>query len=385
MTAEARESFISRHFVLVVSSGFCYFTALAMTTPVLPDYVDKSLAGGSISIGIAVGAISVGSVALRWLAGLIGDTVGRRILIVGGALIVALSTGCYGLVHALWFLVLLRIVTGFGEAGFFVGAATMITDLAPVDRRGEAVSYWSVAVYGGFSVGPVLGSVLHGDANYGVVWIVSAGLALVAAVIGWFTVEVPRSAPMQRPEHLFNRGAIDPGIVLFLGLIPLAGFMAFVPGHADNLNVSPGLVLALYGVLILGVRIFGARLPDRLGGRTTATIALLTVAAGFGVIAAVQTVAGLLLGTVVFASGMSLLYPALLVLALDGVSEAERGSVVGTISTFFDASQGLGARVSGAVVHFTGDAGAITTGAICALIGFAVLRGRSATRATAPA
>ena len=248
------------------------------------------------------------------------------------------------------------------------------------------MSYWSVAVYGGFSVGPVLGSVLHGDANYGVVWAVSAGLALFAAVIGWFTVEVPRSAPMQRPEHLFNRGAIDPGIVLFLGLIPLAGFMAFVPPYADELNVSPGLILALYGVLILGVRIFGARLPDRLGGRTTATIALAVVAAGFGVIATWQTIAGLLLGTVVFASGMSLMYPALLVLALDGVREAERGSVVGTISTFFDASQGVGALVCGAVVHFTGNGGAFTTGAICALIGLAVLRGRSAqSRAPAPA
>jgi predicted MFS family arabinose efflux permease len=92
-----------------------------------------------------------------------------------------------------------------------------------------------------------------------------------------------------------------------------------------------------------------------------------------------------LLGTVVFASGMSLMYPALLVLALDGVSEAERGSVVGTISTFFDASQGLGALICGAVVQFTGNAGAFTTGAICALIGLAVLRGRSATRAPAPA
>ena len=83
--------------------------------------------------------------------------------------------------HAQWYLILLRVVTGFGEAGFFVGAATMITDLAPVERRGEAVSYWSVAVYGGLSFGPVLGGVLcgattHGrHGHYGRVWAVERG------------------------------------------------------------------------------------------------------------------------------------------------------------------------------------------------------------------
>jgi len=151
---------------------------------------------GSIAVGVGVGAFAVGAVLLRPLAGRVGDTMGRRVLIIGGALIVSLSTATYGLVHSLWFLVLVRIASGFGEAGFFVGAATMITDLAPVDRRGEAVSYWSVAVYGGLSLGPVLGSVLHAHSHYGSVWLVSATLSMLAALIGFLTVEVPRDAPV---------------------------------------------------------------------------------------------------------------------------------------------------------------------------------------------
>jgi MFS family permease len=380
-----RARIFTLHFTLVVLSGLCYFTALAMLTPVLPDYVEKSLGHGSIAVGVAVGAFAVGAILLRPFAGRIGDSVGRRVLIVGGALIVAGTTACYGLVHALWFLVLLRIASGFGEAGFFVGAATMITDLAPVDRRGEAVSYWSIAVYGGLSFGPVLGSVLHGTANYADVWFVSAGLALVAAIIGLFTVEVERAAPVTRPRHLFHRAAIGPGTVLFLGLIPLAGFTAFIPLYVDNLNVSAGAVFALYGILILGVRIFGARVPDRLGGRKTATIAIAVVALGIGLIAVWPTVPGLIVGTVVFALGMSLMYPALLLLALYGVSDAERASVVGTFSSFFDASQGLGALICGAVVAVTGDRGAFAAGAVCAVAGLVVLRARSWTRHTAPA
>jgi len=226
---------------------------------------------------------------------------------------------------------------------------------------------------------------LHGKHHYGSAWAVSAALAFLAAIIGLFTVEVERSTPARRPEHLFHRSALGPGTVLFLGLIPLAGFTAFVPLYVDDLHISAGLIFALYGVLILAVRIFAARLPDRLGGRATATLALVIVAAGIGLIAVWPTVAGLVLGTIVFAGGMSLMYPALLLLALHGVSDAERASVVGTFSSFFDASQGLGAFVCGTVVHFTGDRGAFTTGAICALGGLAVLRGRSATAHTAAA
>ncbi len=377
---------LTGRFVLVVASGLCYFTALAMLNPVLPDYIEKSMGLGSIAVGIGVGAFALGAVLLRPLAGWVGDLMGRRVLIVGGALIVSCSTITYGLIHHLWFLVLARIATGFGEAGFFVGAATMITDLAPIERRGEAVSYWSVAVYGGLSIGPVVGSILHGHTHYGSVWVVSAALSMSAALIGLLTVEVPRDVPATRPKHLLHRAAIPPGTVLFLGLISLAGFTAFIPLYVDDLNVSAGAVFALYGVLILVVRIFGARLPDQLGGRTTASLALALITVGIGTVAVWQTVPGLVVGTIVFAAGMSLMYPALLLLALHGVSDAERASVVGTFSTFFDASQGLGAFICGTVVAAMGgrDSGAFLAGAVCAFGGLVVLRARGATR-TAPA
>ena len=124
-----------------------------------PHYVEDSLGTGSVAVGIAVGAFAVGAIAAAAVRGphrrpdrpararssAARSSSARRPWCTGS------STRCGGSI-------LLRVVTGFGEAGFFVGAATMITDLSPVDRRGEAVCYWSVAVYGGLSFGPVLGS-----------------------------------------------------------------------------------------------------------------------------------------------------------------------------------------------------------------------------------
>jgi MFS family permease len=349
-----------------------------MMTPVLPHYVEDSLHQGSVAVGVAVGAFAVGAITLRLYAGRLGDRSGRRVLIIGGAVIVGASTLMYGVVHALWWLILMRVVTGFGEAGFFVGAATMITDLSPAHRRGEAISYWSVAVYGGLSFGPALGELLRGTSRFTLTFVVSAALAFTAAFVGCFTAEVPRDRTGIPSGHLLHRAAIMPGTVLFLGLIPLAGFSAFMPLYASGeLHVSSGPIFLIYGVLILAVRIFGARVPDRLGGRDAGAIALLLAAAGIGIVAAWPTLAGLIVGTAVFAAGMSFMYPALLLLALAGVSDADRASVVGTFSSFFDGSQGFGALLCGAVVAVAGNRGAFTAGALTAVVGVIVLRVRT--------
>jgi MFS family permease len=374
-TPVGRDRLLTGRFVVVVASGLSYFLSLAMLTPVIPHYVEDELGRGKVAVGVAVGAFAVGAICLRPFAGRIGDRTGRRLLIVGGALVVAISTAVYGAIDDLWWLVVARVVTGVGEAAFFVGAATMITDLSPPERRGEAVSYWSVAVYGGLAFGPALGEIVRGDDRYQLAWLVSAALAFVAAVLGVATREVEGAAGRGSPTHLINRPSLMPGVVLFLGLIPLAGFAAFMPLYADDrLDIGAGPVFLLYGVLILVVRIVGARLPDRLGSTRAGTIALLFAAAGIGIVAAWASVTGLLVGTIVLAVGMSFMYPALLLLALQRGGEQDRAAVVATVSSFFDLSQGLGALICGAVAALTGNRGAFATGVVAALLGLAVLR-----------
>jgi MFS family permease len=368
------ERLLTPRFLLVVAAGLSYFMAIGMLIPVVPQYVKGPLGGGNVGVGVAVGSLFVGAVLLRPYAGRIGDRLGRRVLIIGGALVVAGSTAAYGVFDTLPYLVAIRVVTGIGEAAFFVGAATMITDLAPEHRRGEAVSYWSVAVYGGLAFGPALGEAVLGDDRFVAAWLVSAGLGLLAALLGTITVETARSVPYAPAGKLLHRAALAPGFVLFLGLIGLAGFTAFVPLYVKELGLhGADTLFVLYGGLILCVRIIGARLPDVLGGRRAATLALSGGVAGLALMSGWRSVAGLVAGTAVFAAGMSLLYPALLVLALTAVPDHERGSVVGTYSSFFDLSQGVGALILGGVAAVGGYRGAFAGGAVAAAIGVVLL------------
>lgn len=382
--SDPRPPLVTTRFALIVASGLAYFFALAMLTPVLPLYIKGPLHGNGVAVGVGVGAFAVGAVLLRPYAGRIGDRAGRRWLVIGGAFIVSVSIAGYGLVDSLAWLVCVRFVTGLGEAAFFVGAATMITDLAPPDRRGEALSYWSTAVYGGLAFGPALGEFVLGSNRYVATWLVASGLAFVAAIIGFTLSETGTKigaddADAQQPApaaRLLHPAAIGPGVVLMLGLIGLAGFSAFVSLYARNeLHMSgAGVIFLIYGVCILLVRVIGARLPDRLGPIRAGTYALVLGAGGLAVIAGVPSLPGLVAGTMIFAGGMSLLYPALLVMALAGVPDRERGSVVGTFSSFFDLSQGLGAVLCGTAQQLLGYRAAFGTGAVLAAVGCVALR-----------
>ena len=366
-------------FALVVTSGLCYFMALGVLLPVVPLFVKHDLGGNDVAVGVAVGAFSLGAVILRPFAGRIGDRFGRRLLIIGGGVIVGSAGLLYLLASALIPLVVIRVLAGVGEAAFFVGAASMVTDLAPEERRGEAISYWSIAVYGGLAFGPLLGNVLLDGDHYDRVWLASASLAFLAGALGLFTREVVSlqpSAPGTPRPPLISRAALAPGTVLFLGLIGLAGFTEFIPLYVLQLGMDDSsAVFLVYGCLILTVRIFGARLPDRIGPVKAGTVATGTAAAGLLIMAAFAEPAGLYAGTVVFSIGMSFLYPAMLLLALTGLADNERGSAVGTVSSFFDLSQGIGALVLGIVAALTGYRGAFVAGALLGLAALVLLRG----------
>jgi MFS family permease len=369
-----RPRLVTARFAIVVATGIFYFLALGVTLPNVPRFVKHELHGGSIAVGIVVGVLFVGAVLLRPLAGRIGDRYGRRLLVIGGAVTVGVSLLGYAVADSIGSLVAARFVTGLGEAAFFVGAATMITDLAPAERRGEAISYWSVAVYSGFAFGPALGEAVQERWGYTTLWLFAAVLAGGAAVLGCLARETEHERASGPMGPLVHRRALGPGGVLFAGLIATAAFGAFVPLYADEVGIRDvAVVFVVFGGLVLLVRVLGARLPDALGGGRAGTVALVATALGMVVMATWASAAGLMSGVVVFAVGSAFLYPAMLLLALEGTAITERGAVVGTVSSCFDLSQGLGSLLVGAAAALTGYRGAFAAGAAASAVGLAVL------------
>ena len=376
---------LTRRFVLVTLAALAYFIGLGVLVPVVPLVVERELDGGGVAVGVAVGAFSLTAAILRPWAGLLGDRSGRRLLVVGGSVVLAVVVASYTLADGLMALVLLRVLTGVGEAAVFVGAATAVQDLAPPSRRGEAASYFSVAVYGGLALGPALGEAVLDGAGSDAAWLVSAGCCLAAAVLGRWTPAFPPGTTgrrgLGRPALLHPAG-LGPGFVLGLSLIGFAGFTTFVPLYVDDVGAgSSGAVFSTFAVIVLAVRVVGARIPDRAGPVRVASAALSLLALGLGALALLRSAAGLFGGTALFALGTSLLYPSLMRLVVDATPTDERSSAVATFSIFFDLSQGLGAPALGVVVALADEPAAFAVGAALQLAALILLRMKVAARA----
>jgi MFS family permease len=369
------ERLITGPFVRVWLGTFAGFASFGFILLVLPLYVKDDLDGGSVAVGIAVGAASITAVLGGPPAGRLSDRRGRRPLIIGGAVVMIACYLALALGPSLQLVVLIRLIAGAGEAAFAIAILTAAADLAPAERRGEALSLVTTASYLGLTMGPVAADFILGGDRFALSWVAAAGLVVLGTAAVIPLGETRPAAAQEAPGGwLPPRTALLPGLLVLLALLGFGGFVAFAALYARELGFDrPGLIFALFGSVVVLVRTLGRKLPDRLGGRRTLVLCYVNLAVGLATIGAWQSVAGLVVGTAIFAVGQALSYPAAVLLAMETSSEAERSAVVGGVTAFVDVALALGAFTLGAVAAFTGYAGAFFVSSFIALGGLLVL------------
>ncbi|MGH3647364.1 MAG: MFS transporter [Micromonosporaceae bacterium] len=352
----ARPRLLTPAFTTVMLAALGYFFAVGVLIPAVPRYVAGPLAGSNAAVGISFGAFTLSALLLRPWAGRLADRRGRRLVMIAGAAVFGVSVLGYAVAATVPALVGLRLLTGVGEALFFVGMVAAVGDLAPPARRGEAMSYASLSLYVGLALGPPVGEWLVDSRGYVTTWLVAAGVAGIAVLLGLRVAETrdPDTAPFG-PRKLIHRATLVPAGLLLTVVWGMAGLLAFTPLYARDLGLpSSGWVLFGFAGIVVLIRLFGARLPDRLGA-SRATIAALTLAtAGLATIGLWRTAGGLIAGTVVLAVGVALATPAIMMLAMEGTPASERGAVSGTLGMSLDLGLGLGPVSLGLVATVTG-------------------------------
>ena len=259
----------------------------------------------------------------------------------------------------------------------------MINDIAPDERRGEALSYFSLALFGGLAVGPVVGETILASVDFTAVWWAAGASAAFAGLVGFFVTETRPEGAGAGPMKLINRGALLPGTVLGTNIWGLATFSAFIPLYVLQIGMSGSrFVFAMNSAIIISIRLFGARLPDKLGPLLSSRLALSGVALGFAIMGMWSSPVGLYVGTVFYSIGHALLFPALMTMAINRAPVSERGAVIGTFTSFFDLFFGIGAASAGAIASLVGYTGAFSIAGAIAAAGLVLLAfmARSAAR-----
>ncbi|HEX6331620.1 MAG TPA: MFS transporter [Actinomycetota bacterium] len=371
-----RPTLLTPVFLTVAAAELAYFTADGVLLPALPRYVEGPLNGGNVAVGLVMGAFSLSAFFLRPLAGRMADRRGRRILMVAGASLFALSVAGYLVAGSVQALSAMRLLTGVGEALFFVGALSANMDLAPAERRGEAMSFASLALYIGIGAGPFLGEAVIDRFGFSSAWWLAIALAGVAVVL---SLRLPAMKPgdQEAPAagaRLVHPAGVLPGLVLLAAIWGMAGFLTFVPLYALDLRMGgASLVLALFAGIVVLIRSVGARIPDRLGAGRATRIALGLTGVGLAAMGTWRTPTGLVAGTALLGVGVALFTPALFALALDGIRPNERGAVMGTTSAFLDLAFGVGPATQGFVAASVGRGGTFLVGSAVAWAGLGLV------------
>jgi MFS family permease len=371
--AGVRPRLITPAFLLIAGATLAYFIAENVVLPVLPVYVRGPLGGGDVAAGVSVGAFSVTALVIRPLAGRWSDRRGRRPPMVIGAAIFSVSAAGYLVSDSVLMLVAMRLLTGVGEAFFFTGAASAIADLAPEDRRGEAISFFSLALWTGVALGPTIGELAVHGGRFSLVWLISTGFGLLAGVLALWV----RARPPEEPaaaSRLIQRGALRPGAAVMMSVWGAAGFFTFVPLYARGMGLSGSrLVFLLFSGIVVAIRLFGARLPDRLGLARTARSSLVVSAFGLALLGLWRNPAGLFVGSGVYAVGQALAFPALMALGIQSAPSSERASAIATFTAAVDIAFGLGPATLGFVADATSYNGSFLVGSAVALVGLLIL------------
>jgi predicted MFS family arabinose efflux permease len=238
---------------------------------------------------------------------------------------------------------------------------------------GEALSYNSLGLYLGLTLGPPLGELLVRTAGFNAAWYGAASLALAAAIIvsGIGETRVARTSA-EEPLRLIHRPAIAPSLGFFASIVAMGGFLAFASLHAGAVGLATAsLPLIVYGSVVVLGRIAFAKIPDRLPPLPLGAAALVIIATGLTVLAIWHSLPGVLLGAGLLGLGVTFSTPAFFRAIFATANTSERGVAAGTASAFLDLGLGGGPILMGLMARSVGIPGAFGVAAAVALAGFA--------------
>lgn len=352
-TDTAPEQLFTREFFTLLATGTSLMLGSGAILAILPVYVVEELGGTELTAGIVMGSAAVTALLSRAFLGRMSDRRGARRLVALGGGATAIGMALLVAFPSVAGAVIARLVMGAGGAAFFIGSTVRAMELAPEDRRSQAAAFNLVAVHVGMGLGPMAGEWVLGRTDYATVWWTIVALSLVSGTLSWGLSHRPGD-PAAEPSPLIHRDSIWPGVVTLCGIFGFNGFITFAALYSDSIGMaSVGPIFLVSSGTLIVTRVFFGRVPDLLGPVRVASAALVVTVAATVLLAVWASPLGFFVGAGLVALGLSLQSPSLMVVAVDGVSDRERGSAMATYTAFFDLANALVGPVMGLVVTWS--------------------------------
>jgi MFS family permease len=339
---------LSYRALILISCGVCMgcYIAAYMRIPILPLYA-RSLGVGTFEIGVINSLFMLAAGAFAVPLGIMSDRLGRKRLVLAGLLISGLSSFLLAFSHTSYQMMAIYVFAGIGLAAFSPTMMSFVADFSPPTHLGRSYGWYTMAMYGGMSLGPTIGGFLAHVLGYKWVFTISGTLGFIVFPIALLSFPKGRPAhPGASPrrdrrkilrEFLGNRPLIACWAVTFFSCFGLGVFITFLPLHASEQGVGVGKIGLIFGtqaiVNALGRIPFGY-LSDRVSNRSNLVlIGLLCYSVSIAVTGFSTSLAMFLIASFGMGIGMGIAFTAVGALISELVPADSRGFAMGGYNT----------------------------------------------------
>jgi MFS family permease len=263
-------------------------------TPVMKD-IQTEFGLSATQLGLLSSAFFLAYALLQIPAGILGDRIGRKKVLVPGFILFGIFTAVTGTVKSWYALLASRIVTGLGEGTYYGPQYAISSEQIPKAQR----SLGSAIINSGMAFGIALGLMASSYMAYtlGLGWrtpfyLMAVPTILVGLLIWWLIRETPRPAHEVAAAAaqgagfatiMRNRNLLLVFLMVFCSLFGFFVILTWLPYYLQNERGIPGKEIGNIASLVAWVSTPGgilfARISDKLGRRKPLVFALVPIAA----------------------------------------------------------------------------------------------------------
>lgn len=381
-----RPPLLSGPFLRVTLANFFFFLNFAAFF-LLPLRV-KEMGGNESVVGAVMGAGGLATLFSLPAIGLFIDRAGRRRFLLAGAACMAVAAALYLFVDRIGpALFALRVLQGASFALAFTATTTFAAELAPRDRRAQALGVFGISTLLTHALAPGLGEELVRRAGFDALFVTASVCTCVSLALA---LALPRDALRSAHDRRRDSWRLDRAqwllavVMAFCGL-GFGAVVTFVPTFVQSAGLGRvGFFYFSYTLTAILTRLVGAGVSDSFGRRNVIIPTLVGLAVAIALLSVASNVVALMLTGALFGVAQGINYPTLHAYLIDITPEAHLGRAQALFNGAFNLGVTSAAFVFGAVANEVGHrpmflvAGAMPLGAL-ALIYLIPGMGRAAT------
>ncbi len=380
MQVVATRVYTPRFMRLCVGSLF-FFVSFSMILPELPNYLSQL--GGAEYKGFIISLFTLTAGISRPFSGKLADTIGRRPVMLFGVWMSAVCGMMYPLVLGVSGFLLLRLVHGFSTGFTPTGTTAFLSDIVPINRRGEALGILGLVSNVGTALGPAIGGEIAHRVSLDLMFYAGAFCGVISMFLLYGlgeTLKEPqgfRWALLRvRRDEIIEPRVLAPAIVTFLVLFAFGSILTVVPDLCEHLGLqNKGLFFTAFTVSSLTLRFLAGKISDIYGRAPVLRLGIIVLIIALFWIAYAPNYTQLLIGGVIYGAAVGLYAPTIFAWAVDLSLEESRGKAISTVFIALEAGIGMGSILSAEMYANRVENFPITflTPAVVALVGFIYL------------